>query len=109
MNRVLVTGGAGFIGSHVAHELLRAGYSVRVYDNLSPQVHPAGARPEYLSQDVELVVGDIRDPDGIGKALTGVDSVVHFAAAVGVGQSMYEIAAYTAINDLGTASSVLRR
>jgi len=103
MNRVLVTGGAGFIGSHVAHELLRAGYSVRVYDNLSPQVHPAGARPEYLSQDVELVVGDIRDPDGIGKALTGVDSVVHFAAAVGVGQSMYEIAAYTAINDLGTA------
>jgi dTDP-L-rhamnose 4-epimerase len=103
MKRVLVTGGAGFIGSHVADELLRAGYTVRVYDNLSPQVHPTGSRPAYLNPDVELVLGDIRDSDGVGKALSGVDAVIHFAAAVGVGQSMYEIAAYTAINDLGTA------
>jgi dTDP-L-rhamnose 4-epimerase len=103
MKRVLVTGGAGFIGSHVADELLRAGYAVRVYDNLSPQVHPARSRPGYLSADAELVVGDIRDPDGVAHALSEVDAVIHFAAAVGVGQSMYEIAAYTATNDLGTA------
>ncbi|HXE52169.1 MAG TPA: SDR family NAD(P)-dependent oxidoreductase, partial [Tepidisphaeraceae bacterium] len=101
---VLITGGAGFIGSHLARELLRHGYTVRVLDNLSPQVHGANAaRPDYLEDDVELIVGDVRDPEMVRTALQNVDAVYHFAAAVGVGQSMYEIAKYTSINNLGTA------
>jgi len=101
---VLITGGAGFIGSHLADELLRCGYRVRALDNLDPQVHgDAQQRPEYLNSEVELVVGDVRDPEAVRRALDGVDMVVHFAAAVGVGQSMYEIARYTEVNNLGTA------
>jgi dTDP-L-rhamnose 4-epimerase len=104
---ILITGGAGFIGSHLADELLRAGHRVRALDNLSPQVHGApgsrGERPDYLSPDVELQVGDVRDPAAVRRALDGVDAVYHFAAAVGVGQSMYEIAQYTDINNMGTA------
>ncbi len=99
---VLITGGAGFIGSHLCDELLAAGYSVRVLDNLTAQVHGDVARPDYLSDDVELLVGDVRDRDAIRGALDGVDSVVHFAARVGVGQSMYEIAEYTSANSVGT-------
>jgi dTDP-L-rhamnose 4-epimerase len=101
--RVLLTGGAGFIGSYVADILLSKGHSVVVFDSLSPQVHPSGARPDYLSADAELIVGDIRNPDAVAKALNGVDAVVHLASAVGVGQSMYEIVSYTQINDVGTA------
>ena len=100
---VLITGGAGFIGSHLADELLRNGDRVRALDDLNPQVHGDADRPEYLDPDVELVVGDIRDPDTVRGALTGVDAVFHFAARVGVGQSMYEIREYTSVNDLGTA------
>jgi dTDP-L-rhamnose 4-epimerase len=101
---VLITGGAGFIGSHLARELLQNGYRVRVLDNLSPQVHgPNAARPDYLEDDAELIVGDVREPEMVRKALRDVDAVYHFAAAVGVGQSMYEIAKYTSINNLGTA------
>src|SRR5215212_41446 len=102
--QVLITGGAGFIGSHVADDLLEAGYRVRALDCLLPQVHGAGAdRPEYLSKDVELFQGDVRDPVAVRKALAGVDAVIHLAAAVGVGQSMYQIAEYTSDNNLGTA------
>lgn len=106
---ILITGGAGFIGSHLADELLRAGHRVRALDNLSPQVHGDLAttgrrRPSYLSDDVELIVGDVRDPSITRRALIGVDVVYHFAAAVGVGQSMYEISRYTEINNLGTAN-----
>jgi dTDP-L-rhamnose 4-epimerase len=102
--RILITGGAGFIGSHLADNLLRRGYKVRAFDNLSPQVHGAGAkRPRYLDPDVELVVGDVRDAEAVREALRGVDGVFHFAAMVGVGQSMYELASYTAVNNLGTA------
>jgi dTDP-L-rhamnose 4-epimerase len=102
--RVLVTGGAGFIGSHLADELLSAGYSVRALDNLSPQVHgDGGRRPAYLEPDVDLMVGDVRNPEAVRRALTGIDAVFHFAAAVGVGQSMYEVAQYTEVNNLGTA------
>jgi dTDP-L-rhamnose 4-epimerase len=102
--RVLVTGGAGFIGSHLADELLEQGYQVRSLDNLAEQVHgPEADRPGYLSPEVELVRGDVRDPRAVRQALAGIDAVYHLAAAVGVGQSMYEIAAYTAINNLGTA------
>jgi dTDP-L-rhamnose 4-epimerase len=101
---ILITGGAGFIGSHLADELLRQGHRVRALDNLSPQVHGLeGNRPEYLDPAIELQVGDVRNPDDVRKALDGVDQVVHFAAAVGVGQSMYEIAGYTEINNMGTA------
>src|SRR5215218_389427 len=102
--RILITGGAGFIGSHLADELLEHGYSVRALDNLSEQVHGAAAgRPGYLSPEVELVEGDVRDPQAVRQALEGVDAVYHFAAMVGVGQSMYEIERYTSVNNLGTA------
>jgi dTDP-L-rhamnose 4-epimerase len=104
MKQVLVTGGAGFIGSHLADELLAQGYGVRVLDTLDPQVHGEGRkRPQYLAKDVELVVGDVCDKEAVQRALKGVDAVYHFAAAVGVGQSMYEVAHYTRINNLGTA------
>jgi dTDP-L-rhamnose 4-epimerase len=106
-HQILITGGAGFIGSHLADELLRAGHRVRALDNLSPQVHGAAGearqRPDYLDPEVELVVGDVRDPDAVRRALEGVDVVYHYAAAVGVGQSMYEIAQYTDVNNMGTA------
>lgn len=100
--QILITGGAGFVGSHLADGLLEAGHSVRILDNLTPQVHGDGV-PDYLSSDVELMVGDVRDPGTVRKALTGVDVVYHFAAAVGVGQSMYEISRYMSINTQGTA------
>ncbi|MFW5774855.1 MAG: NAD-dependent epimerase/dehydratase family protein [Chitinivibrionales bacterium] len=102
--RVLITGGAGFIGSHVADELLANGYTVRVLDNLCPQVHGDSSRkPSYLSDDVDFVFGDVCDKDIVLRALEGVDAVYHFAAAVGVGQSMYEIEKYTNTNNRGTA------
>lgn len=101
---VLITGGAGFIGSHLARELLAHGHRVRALDNLSPQVHgDARVRPAYLEADVELQVGDVRDPAAVGRALEGVDAVFHLAAAVGVGQSMYEVERYTSVNNGGTA------
>lgn len=104
MKRILITGGAGFIGSHLSDELIQHGYSVRVLDNLSPQVHQHhGQRPSYLNKDVELLVGDVRDPVMVRRALIQVDAVCHLAAAVGVGQSMYEVAEYTSVNNLGTA------
>lgn len=102
---VLVTGGAGFIGSHLADALLASGHRVRVLDNLSQQVHgPAGALPAYLAPEVEVLTGDVRNPDALRQALKGVDAVYHFAAMVGVGQSMYQINDYVAVNDLGTAN-----
>src|SRR4051794_6486494 len=102
--RILITGGAGFIGSHVADELLARGDRVRVLDSLIEQVHgPTRARPSYLSDDVELMVGDVRDPAMVRRALTSVDVVYHFAARVGVGQSMYELGEYTSVNNVGTA------
>ena len=100
--RVLITGGAGFIGSHLADELLASGYAVRVLDSLVEQVHGGVERPEYLAEDVELLVGDCRDAETVRRALDGVDSVVHSAARVGVGQSMYEIAEYCAANTAAT-------
>jgi dTDP-L-rhamnose 4-epimerase len=101
---ILITGGAGFIGSHLADELLKHGYRVRVLDNLIPQVHGADRKPPaYLNPEVELLVGDVCDRAAVDRALQGIDAVYHFAAMVGVGQSMYEIARYTEINNLGTA------
>ncbi|HXS19834.1 MAG TPA: NAD-dependent epimerase/dehydratase family protein, partial [Steroidobacteraceae bacterium] len=108
-----MTGGAGFIGSHLADALLHRGYRVRVLDALTEQVH-GGSRsfPAYLSRDVEKISGDVRDRDDVLRALDEVDAVFHFAAAVGVGQSMYEIESYTDINNRGTAvllEALLRR
>ena len=101
---ILITGGAGFIGSHLADELLRRGHRVRALDLLAPQVHgDGGERPVYLCSDVELQRGDVRDARAVQRALDGIDAVFHFAAAVGVGQSMYEIEHYTSTNNLGTA------
>jgi dTDP-L-rhamnose 4-epimerase len=102
--KILITGGAGFVGSHLADELLEHGYAVRALDSLSPQVHGSNARrPGYLSRDVQLIRGDIRDPAVVERALKGVDAVYHLAATVGVGQSMYEIVNYTSANGEGTA------
>lgn len=101
--KVLVTGGAGFLGSHLVDALLRRGDTVRVYDSLAPQVHPAGL-PDYLAREIELIRGDMRDADRLRDAVRKVDVIFHLAAAVGVGQSMYEIAHYTAVNTQGTAN-----
>jgi dTDP-L-rhamnose 4-epimerase len=102
--RVLITGGAGFIGAHVANELLTHGYTVRALDNLVPQVHgQAKVRPAYLSDEVELIVGDIRDSEAVFCALKNVDAVIHLVSLVGVGQSMYQIDEYTSVNNFGTA------
>jgi dTDP-L-rhamnose 4-epimerase len=101
---ILVTGGAGFIGSHLCDLLLERGYNVKVLDNLSEQVHGTEkVRPEYLNKDVDLMIGDVRDRDAVSEALRNIDIVFHLAASVGVGQSMYEIASYTEVNNLGTA------
>ena len=102
--RILITGGAGFIGSHLGDELLQHGYEVRALDLLAPQVHGDRAqRPSYLNPEIELVRGDVRDPETVRRALRDIDAVYHFAAAVGVGQSMYEVERYTTINNVGTA------
>src|SRR5436190_5336422 len=102
--QILITGGAGFIGSHLADDLIDRGHRVRVLDNLAPQVHGAGAvRPPYLNDGVELLPGDVRDATEVRRALDGVDAVFHLASAVGVGQSMYEIEHYTSTNNVGTA------
>jgi dTDP-L-rhamnose 4-epimerase len=100
--KVLITGGAGFVGSHLADGLLREGYTVRVLDNLTPQVHQ-NTLPNYLSPEVEIIYGDVRDRDALLHALKDVNVVFHFAAAVGVGQSMYEISRYMEVNTIGTA------
>jgi dTDP-L-rhamnose 4-epimerase len=99
--KTLVTGGAGFIGTHLVRELVGRGDRVVVLDSLEDQVH-GGAAPD-LPGAVELIVGDVGDRDAAERALAGVDRVVHLAAAVGVGQSMYEIARYTERNTMQTA------
>lgn len=100
---ILITGGAGFIGSHLADELIAHGYRVRILDAMLPQVHGDAERPPYLNPSVNLMRGDITDARVVTAACRGVDAVYHFAARVGVGQSMYEIDQYTSTNDRGTA------
>lgn len=102
MKQVLITGGAGFVGSHLADLLLRQGYRVRILDNLTPQVHGEQV-PDYLNPEAEFLHGDVRDREQVAAALNGVDAVFHLAAAVGVGQSMYEIKHYCDVNVMGTA------
>src|SRR4051812_4170453 len=101
---VLITGGGGFIASHCASLLLRHNYRVKALDNLDAQIHGQDRRPpSYLDRRVELLVGDIRSPKAVRRALADVDAVIHLAARVGVGQSMYEVADYTDVNGRGTA------
>src|SRR3954471_23193853 len=101
--RVLVTGGAGFIGCHVVKMLLQRGYEVRVLDNLIDQVHRGAISRNPVLSQVDLIRADVRDLDRVTAALDGVDSVIHLAAEVGVGQSMYAVDRYVSVNDLGTA------
>jgi len=101
--KVLITGGAGFVGSHTADALLEAGHEVRIFDNLTSQVHRAGLF-SYIPKGAEFVLGDMRNLAQVRKAVQDVDVIFHLAAAVGVGQSMYQIADYTATNNLGTAN-----
>ncbi|MDJ0389979.1 SDR family NAD(P)-dependent oxidoreductase [Roseomonas sp. E05] len=101
---ILITGGAGFIGCHVARALLRRGYHVRVLDSLLRQVHGERTEPALLDRDVEFMIGDVRDEVALSRALQNVDRVVHLAAEVGVGQSMYAVERYVSVNDCGTAA-----
>jgi len=102
---VCVTGGAGFIGSHIVDALLEKGYRVRIFDCLHPQVHGPDANvPEYVNPEAEFVRGDVRDYDALSRALGDVDIIFHEAAAVGVGQSMYQVREYCEINVMGTAN-----
>lgn len=102
--RILVTGGAGFIGSFLVDALVERGHQVRVYDALVPQVHgPDQDLPDYLNPGAEFVKADVRDREALSRALSGIDVVFHLAAAVGVGQSMYQIQYYTEANTLGGA------
>lgn len=101
--KVLITGGAGFIGSHTADLLSDAGYEIRILDALVEQVHRGSQRPSYLRSDHELIVGDVCDRHRLRAALAGVSYVYHFASETGVGQSMYELERYYRTNVLGTA------
>jgi dTDP-L-rhamnose 4-epimerase len=101
MAHVLVTGGAGFIGSHTVEGLLKKGHRVRVLDSFVEQVH--GASPRKLPQEVELIKGDVRDRSAVAKSLNDIEVVFHLAAEVGVGQSMYQIHRYVDTNTTGTA------
>jgi dTDP-L-rhamnose 4-epimerase len=103
MKAVLITGGAGFIGCHLATALLARGYHVRVLDSLIEQVHQRADGLQRLPREAELIEGDVRDASMVSRAVAGVDHVVHLAAEVGVGQSMYAVDRYVSVNDYGTA------
>src|SRR5437868_4480374 len=101
---ILVTGGAGFVGSHLVLALLKQGHTVRVLDSLVPQVHGADAHwPARLPENVERIQGDVRERAAWQRALREVDVVYHLAAEVGVGQSMYQVTRYMDANTMGTA------
>ncbi|OGG46462.1 MAG: nucleoside-diphosphate-sugar epimerase [Candidatus Handelsmanbacteria bacterium RIFCSPLOWO2_12_FULL_64_10] len=102
--QILVTGGLGFVGSHLVDALIQRGHRVRVFDNLDPQVHSIGDLPAHTHPDAEVQRGDVRDPDALKRALDGVEVVFHEAAVVGVGQSQYEVRRYVDANVMGTAN-----
>lgn len=102
-SKILVTGGAGFIGSFLVDELIKKGYSVRIFDNLEEQVH-GGKKPSYLNKGAEFIKGDVRNYEQFKKAISGIDIIFHFASSVGVAQSNYEIKKYLDTNVEGTAN-----
>jgi len=105
-NRILITGGAGFIGSSIAIALTKRNYEVRVLDSLTPQIHgPNGDSPTRRAVDrvAELIHADVRDMDAVASALKGVHAVIHLAAETGTGQSMYEVGRYADVNIMGTS------
>ncbi len=102
--KILVTGGAGFIASFIVDELIQTGHEVRIFDNLDPQVHSNGSKPDYLNKEAEFIHGDVRDYEALKKAVSGVDMIFHKAGAVGVGQSQYQIKKYIDVNTGGTAN-----
>lgn len=103
INNVLVTGGAGFIGSFLVDSLIEKGYKVKILDNLDKQVHN-GKKPKYLNKRAEFLQGDVTNYSDVRKSLEGVDVVYHLAAAVGVAQSNYEVRKFMKVNVLGTAN-----
>lgn len=100
---ILVTGGAGFVGSFLVDRLVKQGFKVRVFDNLEEQVHQ-GKIPSYLNKDAEFIQSDIRNYEEVKKTLDGIDVIFHLAASVGVGQSNYQIKKYVETNMLGMAN-----
>ena len=104
MSMVLVTGGAGFVGSHLVDALLAAGEEVRVLDNLDPLAHPSGSPPQHLPPGAELVVGDLADPSAVERALAGVDRVFHLGGVVGNGESLVNVRRSVDANSGGTAT-----
>ena len=100
--KILVTGGAGFIGSHIVDELIKKGHYVRIFDNLEPQVHTQA--PAYLNKDAEFIKSDIRDIHALEAAIKDMDIIFHEAAMVGIGQSMYQVKRYVDANTAGTAN-----
>ena len=104
--QILVTGGAGFIGTHLVDRLVGRGDDVVVLDSLQQQVHDGDAPA--ARDGVTFISGDVGDPAAADRALTGADAVVHLAAAVGVGQSMYEIDRYVRLNTMATATFLER-
>ena len=105
IEKVLVTGGAGFIGSHTVDLLIKRGYHVTILDNLEPQVHEKGEKPPgYINKDATFIYGDIRNRGSLKKIIQEGDAVIHLAAMVGVGQSMYQMERYVDVNTKGTAN-----
>ena len=105
VRKILVTGGAGFVGSHLVDALVRRGYTVRILDALAPQVHGNGTGARgYVHSDAEFMGGDVRDPAAVRRAIDGMDAIFHLAAAVGIGQSMYCLRDYVEVNTLGAAN-----
>lgn len=103
MKKILITGGAGFIGSHLVDVLVKKGNKVIVYDNLDSYVHKGEKLPDYLNKEIEFIKADIRDKEKLAKVIKECEIIFHFAAATGVGQSMYEISRFTGVNSYGTA------
>ncbi|MBA2475369.1 MAG: NAD-dependent epimerase/dehydratase family protein, partial [Actinobacteria bacterium] len=101
MGAVLVTGGAGFVGSHVVDELIARGNRVRVLDLLHPLAHRG--RPDYLNAEAEYLLGDVRDAGLVARAVEGVEAVSHQAAMVGLGTNFDDVVDYVQHNDVGTA------
>jgi dTDP-L-rhamnose 4-epimerase len=105
LEKILVTGGCGFIGSHLVDELIKEDYYIRVLDNLDPQVHGKSQnQPDYLNPKAEYIFGDIRDPEVVKNSIMDIDIVFNLAAAVGVAQSMYQIKRYIDVNSHGTSN-----